>query len=203
MLHKILFLSLVFIILGFSVTYGIDSSESLPNDIFSCSVDSDCIKIKSGEIGRACTAINNKYLDYWKQRVGTLELSENDLAAGDMSCVEEQEPRCYGGRCNLILERPVLMNPWHNDTVFYSENKEFSFGWFPAGRDGEPIKHIIQVSRDPDFNSFIINTDETGYGSYEMEEALPEGTYYWRVCSSKNNLWSKVRKFTVRQGPKF
>jgi len=63
----------------------------------------------------------------------------------------------------------------------------------------------LQISSSPDFRSPIYDNSNVAENSCKIENALPEGRWYWRVRGRDNwnNLgeWSEVREFVVDVSP--
>ncbi len=85
-----------------------DSFTSFPADadIYSCSVDADCVLVKS-TCGCSCsgcgpdfdTSINVKYLSAWKAK---LNCDYNNMMC-PMVCCNPAEPTCVEGKCSFSL----------------------------------------------------------------------------------------------------
>lgn len=151
----------------------------------SCSVNSDCIKVLANpctsalEICRTI-AINKKYKNYWDNILSECEskgVKCEDTAPGDESF--RLDPECIQGKCELTKQRPYTVTP---QCGVVTTDHLIPFGWFPVDYES---KHIIQIDNNPDFSSPEIEEYETNSGTFIPKIPLDDGTYSWRVKSTK------------------
>jgi hypothetical protein len=78
---------------------------------------------------------------------------------------------------------PELTFPAMYDTL---EENSFTFEW------SEPVYangYLLEVSVDPEFDSFVILDSTLSSNQYVLSEPLDSGYYYWRVRAFNNNGW--------------
>ena len=89
---------------------------------------------------------------------------------------------------------PELTFPIFADSL---DTNMFAFEWT------EPvyaIDYLLEVSTDPDFNTFSILDSAVSEAQFEITSPLTNGYYYWRVRPHNDNGWgpySEVSEFTI------
>lgn len=156
-------------------------------ELKSCAANSECIKIKpiccGDNTGGTFVSINKNHLDYWNQKINALDCSKEenicDIATPclDQSCL--MDPECIKGVCELTKQHPYTVTPACGVST---TDRLISFGWFPVDYES---KHIIQIDNNPDFSSPEIEKYETSSGVFTPKTLLNNGTYFWRVKSTK------------------
>jgi len=101
-----------------------------------------------------------------------------------------------------VLATPQPISP--EDNKLRSGEITFRWGGITSGSN---ITYILQISDSPDIATYICSKSDIETPSYTLpkEEALPNGTYYWRVKAVDNygneSPWSSPSSFTVSPIP--
>lgn len=98
----------------------------------------------------------------------------------------------------ILNARPfaaILQSPKSHENVLA---KDLVFKWKKA--DGDIQKYYLQVAKDEEFRDLIINEDNLAELTHQAE-ALPLGTYFWRVASidgqGSRGPFSKAQVFNI------
>ena len=95
---------------------------------------------------------------------------------------------------------PKLASPMDGERIGFTGNVVTTFKWAAVTSLNAPVTYNLQVDNNPDFASPILEKDGLDTNSYTLSqsEALPMGTYYWRVQSidaaSNQSPWSQPRE---------
>jgi len=100
-----------------------------------------------------------------------------------------------------VLPTPLLTSPEDVSTL---RSVQVTFQWLTSGSD---VTYTLEISEAADFTSIFQPRSGIEESSYTLteEEALPKGTYYWRVKAvdgyGNQSPWSDSRRFTVSPIP--
>jgi len=100
-----------------------------------------------------------------------------------------------------VLPTPLLTSPEDESTL---RSVQVTFQWLTSGSD---VTYTLEISESASFTSIFQPRSGIGESSYTLteEEALPKGTYYWRVKAvdgyGNESPWSDSRRFTVSPIP--
>ena len=100
-----------------------------------------------------------------------------------------------------VLPTPLLTSPGDESTL---RSVQVTFHWLTSGSD---VTYTLEISETAAFTSIFQPRSGIEESSYTLteEEALPKGTYYWRVKAvddyGNESPWSVPRKFMVSPIP--
>jgi hypothetical protein len=100
-----------------------------------------------------------------------------------------------------VLPTPLLTSPEDESTL---RSAQVTFHWLTSGSD---VTYTLEISEVASFTSIFQPRSGIGESSYTLteEEALPKGTYYWRVKAvdgyGNESPWSDSRRFAVSPIP--
>ena len=102
------------------------------------------------------------------------------------------------------IEPPVLISPSENEKInaLILQKKHIVFSW---KQDNEIEGTSLYIARDKDFQQPVYNND-TSNNFLQLERAIPEGTYYWRVQGTlkdgEKTEYSLSRSFQITKDMK-
>jgi hypothetical protein len=107
------------------------------------------------------------------------------------------------GEESNALAKPILSSPANSSRIGFISKQAPTFQW-SAVTDESGVSYILQIASDERFTNLVVpeisGLSETNY-TLSKEQALPRGTYYWRVkaidSTQNDSGWTAPHSFQV------